>query len=477
MHRGGRSAAIIAISVSAIWWFGLFVTGFPRPHFDDIFFVGTAQNLAAGHGLANPYIARWTAQFGTQSFFGQPPFHSYLLAGWIELFGSGTNPLRAFNIACCFATNLLLIALCRRANLGWLNALAVGLLVSTALLRTGLRPDAAGMLATCAAAYGWSGTSRISWFIGCVCGAAAPCIHPFTAAFVVPLGIWFLANRAAGQPVPAKQAGVLGGMALLATFCVFGIFLAAIEGRIGEFMQVFRQHAGLREVAGGRQWSVLFEKLTFGREPWLRWPTVGVFVLTGALAYRMPTARARVLSVVSVFGLFIVCGTLLYTNYVPSLLYLFALVGAAFMAATLPGRHRVAIGAIWVVALGLMSFPGGYWALFGRQFSIDAAPLRARLSAYETEGRRLLIDEYAARYVYDWRLPAGAQDWLHCHWDPFLPYRPPKVAEKPSDEVWVIEASKLEMYVPDSAIINERVTLFGHKSSLFRDRGDIRIIP
>jgi hypothetical protein len=108
---------------------------------------------------------------------------------------------------------------------------------------------------------------------------------------------------------------------------------------------------------------------------------------------------------------------------------------------------------------------------------LDGAQIRHRVAALQAEpGRRLLLDEYAARYVFDWKLPAGSEDWLHCHWSASVP-APVRLAHKPASDVWLVDAQKLEAYIPDSGVTCQRIKLFGHTTSLLRYTGDLRVVP
>jgi hypothetical protein len=474
-----KLAFVGAVAVLALWWLMLFGLGYPKPHFDDIFFVGPAINLAEGRGLANPFIKTWAAQFQTDRFFLQPPFHSYLVSGWIKLFGLSANSLCAFVITCCFGTGLCLIQLGRRAGLGWISVMAVSVLASTWSLRSGMRPDAAGLFACGLAALGWTGRSRAAWFCGSFFGAVAPVIHPFTAAIVLPVGGWCLLTNLCDQPatVVRKEIAVRFGVALLAAALVFLLFLVAIEGRLTEFVQVFQHHASLRTTGMGQQWHVLWQKMSVGSEVFLRWPALVVLVVGLILAASKPSSRQAALSVAAVFLWHLVLGTLLYTGYVIQGLYLFALVAAALVGSRLSGRLSFGFGLGWANAAFLMVFPAVLSPFLSHSVDLDAAQIRHRVAALQAApGRRILLDEYAARYVFDWKLPAGSEDWLHCHWAPSVP-APVRLAHKPASDVWLVDAQKLEAYIPDSGVTCQRIKLFGHTTSLLRYTGDLRVVP
>lgn len=95
----------------AALFFGFFwLLDFPKPFIDDLFFCGTALNLAGGGGPTNPLLG-W---FPGQPFFIRPPVHSYFLAGWLKVFGVSASALTGFQAAMYFCVAAAVIAILRK---------------------------------------------------------------------------------------------------------------------------------------------------------------------------------------------------------------------------------------------------------------------------------------------------------------------------------------------------------------------------
>src|SRR5207247_2442248 len=83
-----------------------------------------------------------------------------------------------------------------------------------------------------------------------------------------------------------------------------------------------------------------------------------------------------------------------------------------------------------------------------------------RLLTMDSAGRRLCVDEYGLRYVFDFRPPQNYQDWV---WrNSITKGWLTRLSEKSPDDIWVVNTLKLEFYVQDSGVRAERASLLGH---------------
>lgn len=462
------------------WWSLLFALGFPQPNYDDLFFAGPAISLATGEGLVNPWIQTWLLPFGTESFLVQPPFHAYLLGAWLQVCGIGDQSLRLFCIIGAWISALGLVALSRRAGLSWCLALAVALLGSSWPMGFGLRPDGTGVLFCTIAALGWTGRNTTSWVVGSLFGAAAPLIHPFTATIIVPLAVWRLLATAHDEAdlLDWQRLGVRAVIMLLACGAVFALFLLAIDGQLHEFARVFGEHAARRlEYADGR-WAYLVSLMMIGWEPVLRWPTLIMLAVGLLLAARGAATRRRTQVVGLLFAGFVFLGGMIYAGHLVRVLYLCALIATAFLSPALHGRTRLFFGIGWLIAALLLLCTSAIQSVFIQRPAIDAPALQLRLAGIlAAPGRRLLLDEYAARYVYDWHLPPHAEDWLHAHRPTAHDSATFSLTDKDARDVWIVDAAKLEQHVADSGVTTERIRLGGYQTSMRRRLGELRIVP
>ena len=74
----------------------LIYKGYPAPYNDDLAQVGAALSLSRGDGYANPYVREWMAVFPTEKPFFYPPGMTYLLAGWLSVFGTSVQSMLSY---------------------------------------------------------------------------------------------------------------------------------------------------------------------------------------------------------------------------------------------------------------------------------------------------------------------------------------------------------------------------------------------
>ncbi len=174
------------------------------------------------------------------------------------------------------------------------------------------------------------------------------------------------------------------------------------------------------------------------------------------------------------------CGgaTLLGIFYRPdnlSVNTLFQWVGifAFLFAVPWPRPARVAaLAAAAVLALASQSL----WlaALVGQR-PVDREACARLRKELEGHAGRLVVDDYAARYVFDFRLPPGTLDVGYLR---PLPDFTPSAADKRPGETWVCSAHTLEMYAP--SFLKERparLRLLGHTFDLLQAPGRLQVVP
>ncbi len=73
----------------------LWLLDFPKPYVDDLFYTGAGLNMANGGDFSNSRLSR---QFAEHFAFYYPPFHEYVLAGWLKVFGISPAALTGFQM-------------------------------------------------------------------------------------------------------------------------------------------------------------------------------------------------------------------------------------------------------------------------------------------------------------------------------------------------------------------------------------------
>lgn len=438
---------------SAVVWLCLWAAGLPAPHVDDLFFTGAGVSLAQGHGLQNPWIEPWLRQFGSADYFAQLPAHPHAVAVWLKCWGTSTASLLALqctvgSVLCALAA--LMVKRMAGSNLAAATTWAVS---AVFVLQHGLRPEAWGAAFAVAAGWLWLSPQRLPWALGCAAAVLAVLFHPFTAAVAIPSGLASLTQRWASRGI--AEAGCCLLIALASAVAGVLLVLLLVDFRFPEFWRAFSAHARMRTPAPGGAFASFWENLTLGREVWLKGPALAAFAAAVAVAWYRGTRHQSRFALGLIAGVTI-SGILLYAGQTPK--WLLPLCGGAALvlwASVKPAAWR-RIGIVttcgtmvWSILPTLLrlSGPGLYDA--GRY-----AVLRHHVDVLKP--MPLLVDEAAARYVYDFALPSGARDWLltrRC--DDGMKS---SIASKPAGEAWLVDERKLALYVPDSGLKLDRRT-------------------
>ena len=388
----------------------LWLMDFPKPMVDDLFYTGAGMNVAQGGDLSNPMLAR--QGFPSHFFFVYPPLHSWLLAGWLKIFGINTLAMTAFPLLMYFIVAAATIAiLCHHRAPVWLEWLAP-LGVSTSLLALGLRSEPVAIAFTMAgfALFVCSRKAAV-WmlpaFLLMVLGASAA---PRTMVFSVAL-ILFACNRLWVMPpgnCPRKQRLWIA-MALGVALAVL-IFLVQIHFRVGEFWHSFSTHA--QRIRG----SSINAVIDFLNEnPFLtnaQFPLL--LLLVGLMIFAWQCQRCDLsrmaLVLVGAFSCVVFIGglgqgTLWY-------IILMLLFYAAAVVRNQPAlEKKLKVVMVLAVLLANAEMLVAIWGAVTGKIKSDRGPQVGVASDMRpTHEQPLLIDSSVARYIFDYKIPAGMLD-------------------------------------------------------------------
>ena len=435
-------------------WLPLWLWGWPRPHVDDLFFTGTAVELVRDGRLANPWIGPWMASFGTDLYLVHPPFFPYILGGWIRIFGVSTAAFTAFHCVVQAAAISVLYVGLRRGGVSRGGACAGGAALFILLAGCGMRPDALALLLVLVSQFMIARAGAARWAAGSFIGASAVLVQSFVVTLVIPLhllhGIRLLRRReAAGAELLAFTAlGVAAATAL---------FAAALPASFAEFFRVYLMHARLATPSFYHGPIIFWRALTFGWEVPRLGPTwLIIAVAAWSVARRDSPAQALRLWWAA-FAASLLLGVSLYATYEVGYADYLGLALAAATWGCLPGARQRRLG-IAAVLLGFLSQNAVVLLnQLNRREMPDAAAIRAAVATHPRS--RLLVDNIAGRFVYDFRLPPGAVDWMSRQ--PIASGYASLLAHKPADEIWIASEWKLERYLSDSGIHAKRMRLGG----------------
>lgn len=442
-----------------MWWFGAPLSGD-----DDLFFIGPALQLHNGEPLSNPLIRFWHPE-ATQTFFYQPPFFQYALAGWLVVFGVSAGSVAAFQCAAGAVASVAAGVLLQRLQLR--GAWFVGLVFGAAMLSKAMRHDMLGLALLFGGLALLTYRSRASLIAGSALLAAAPFTWPVLACYAVPFGIAVLAHPGR-RPRPPRLE--LFACLALGTLLSSVLFLLAIDFALLDFLRHFVWHAQSRRNVPLVPELVI--QLTDGRTELLQGPayviTAGLIITVLLNARRYPTLAGLAVALLVAVGL----TTVAYTSALQGAAWQFVALAMGLLAlnigparSVLPAAVVVVAAVLWANTLHLVA-----WGWVRPERPDYYRSLAARAPTDKCLG----LDAVAARYVFDYRLPACAFAWQYS-------YPPPKFYPREHDRP-VAGTAWMTSYAPlgHTAGIppEERLTLLGVRfGSIPPNRMRITITP
>jgi hypothetical protein len=403
--QGKRSSLGISMWGALIFFAALWCLDFPKPYIDDLFYCSGGLSLAQGGGLDYPLIA---GQGLAHSFFVYPPTHSYLLAGWLKLFGISAGSMTAFPMAMYCLISVATIAILRHKHSSAWVEWCVPVAVAAAFLRTGgLRPDALAIAMLMMALMIFEIAPRkhrwlfLFFLLLFFVGSTAPRMAIFSVAIIcfAIFSLW----REPLNTRPKMEMVLLNTMTALGVS--FLIFLLMIHFRLGEFLYTFRLH--LTRVADLSSSTRMFIMDEVGV---LSWPLLGLPLLLLLLFRRRPWDRPTWF--VAWLGItFLMAGVLgmlgpgaIWFPIFASLL----LLGSGFR--TISGWRAIGMQGVVLLALligngkSLVAVGGELTGKFhrGQGEQRDAA-----LALQPSPQHRIFVDTEQARYLFGYRIPPG----------------------------------------------------------------------
>jgi hypothetical protein len=408
--------------VWAVFYFGLLWTlDFPKPFIDDLFNIGAALNLAGGGAFANPLLVR--QQFPTSRYFFHPPLQSYLLSVWLKLFGVSAASLTGFQclvyLVICWAT----IAILRRHRAPSLLEWLVPLGVSAAFLPIGLRHE------PLSAALVMAGFAAVECgFVGTL--PPAPILSGLFIGFLLMFLGWSVAERfivfnavliflaayrlwratccaPVSRPRTTRRWVPAAGTALLAAALTF---LLQIDFRLSEFLRTIHLHAVT--VLGGDKPMLLVQFLLgvgITQKPVL---VMLLVVAVWALRYplddlaRIGLCLTCALPCVAFIG-GLGCGAIWFP-----VLAVLLLTGSVVRHTT---AHLAKAALLSLICVVLVAFSSkdlvNILGIISGRIQSGASNRSEVVALRPSPEHPLLIDASTARYVFDYRLPAGSIDW------------------------------------------------------------------
>ncbi len=475
----------VAIPIVAFWTL-VFLLGYPLPSVDDIFFTGAAINLSKGGEFTNPYLEAWNSVLSSGKFYFQPPFHSYTLAGWLKIVGISTTSLRLFQYLCYNLCSLSSALLLRFYGFPRLTALCVTVLFAlwhcnpNPYYTTGFRHDALGMAFL---ALGLWLLTRDNWwryFLGFSFIESAVFTSPITSAYGFSFSVAILAinfiDRGGVNNILSKYIRLRTLALLAATGLVFTLFLLCINFELKPFFSDFLLTASWRQAATIKGIILFFRMMTQYYGPVLNVPSYILFLSIAVIIFwkrHFVPIHLKILLVGLTMGM--ILNMLLYASAF-LFNFFFCWVGIVCIV-SMNGKSKFRLyAAIGTLIIYFSSQSLNIISLVEREYVPESRYREIKEAVLAKPNRKYAIDEVAARFVFDYNLPANSIAWNFLK--PAPDAFPNSAKDKTPDVTWIISKSNLGHYVPEMLKDYPRVEFIGRTfNSLPKKPFDVIVIP
>lgn len=407
----GKTRVAWPVFGALLFFLILWLLDYPKPTYDDLFQAGAALHMAEGGDFSNPLIER--QEFPSHYFFVYPPLNSYLLAGWLKIFGINAASVTAYAICSCMLICVATIWILRRHQASiWLQWL-VPLGVSFGIMYMGLRPEPMAVALTMV---GFATTDSeaarkrgaIEWagfFLMLLAASAAPRVTLFVAALAVYAGYrawWEAGNPKARWNVIFRWFGAGAAVGFL--------FLAMIQFRVGEFLHTFHFHSAGR-ISNDKVWVI--KGYLFGYLGYLQLPILLMPLALAIWALKKPKdelSRPALWVAAMAPVAFCTGGIGSGTAWWAFLVMIFL---ASSLVKSMPRKGAIALQVCIFLILAVINrkIAAECWGIVSGHITRDQGEQAAAAKVIQpTPEHPLLVDAWVTRYLYDYRLPKGALD-------------------------------------------------------------------
>ena len=459
----------------------VFISGFPEPHVDDLFYTGIAINIANKGKLVDTLVT-YLAEAGLQvdHFLQYPPFYFYVLGGWLRLFRVSANSLLLFQttcyiIFCTFGSLILSFYRFPRAVSYYLCVVYLA-----GVITIGLRPDALGMAFLASGLWLLTREGWLNYFGGFGLLCAAVLSWPTVVAYAFSLGIAIPLTHLARDrtKINAQYLIKLVSSAFAAVLVNVGLFLIAINFDLSNFFHDFFATSASRRTPLLQAFPFFFQNITKLADKFLTLPiyVFCVLVIIGTLifALRKPVQAER-----TILFLAINAGILLGIFSYASIVWLptfFCWVEIILIISSLkPGKLGLTLSLIALAIFTLNQSPTLAFFVKHEPASIEQIN-QVKQYVSDNPTKKYAIDGVVGRYVFDFNLPANTIQWEESAGLPKV--YPTSFADKATDTVWLVSNMRFSTLYPLVQSPYERIKIFGYTFNTQLKRPyDMEIIP
>ncbi|MCW6036935.1 hypothetical protein K4A83_11765 [Spirulina subsalsa FACHB-351] len=464
-----------------LFWLSLYALGYPLPGDDDLFFIGAGINLAETGNFVNPFLAQWAEQT-IDRFYVQPPFYSYALAPWLNIFGITTRSFLLFQFFCYSSFSTFLALTLRKLKFSPLASWAIIVCAGLWLLIGGLRQDAFATALLMAGLYYLLTDHLVYYLIGFTILGLSVLSSPVNIAYATPLAWGILIRNFVRHKKDSSSMGQYITprllMLLSAIVIVFLLFLLSINFELTRFFADLSWHSQLRRSPVSRMIPNLIFIVTVGYGE-ITYGLLYLFSLfLGALLWvKHKTTPKSLFFIILSLILSIILGLITYANTLGSNVnfVIWVIVILTLDKLSIKAIHQRTLAVIASV-LVLINYSPAILNLVFVDHSPDPPEKIAEILDYVTNNpeKTYFIDGIAARYIFDYNLPAESVSWEFSGEPAMGP--PTSLTEKAENAVWIL--SRRQAWHVAELPDYPRLKLLGHRfKSIASQPHKILLIP
>lgn len=403
LHRLEAKVVLALCGAVALMALVAALAGYPQASTDDLFFFGPALGLVTTGRLTNVF-----ADSGTP-FYSYTPYYPYLLGTWMWVWGISAASVVALQVVMMgiYAASAALVV--ARFSRNYVASLLVGALAFAGLKTLGIRPDSTAFAALgLGLALGCSNRGPIR-AAGYTMLMAATAVAPAMLSYSVAALLFCLLTGRDRVVWRTELLGIAFGILVNAI-----IFSALIEFDYAGFIAGFRKHMELTGHGQGKQYTtVLLSLFSY----WIGLATNGPLLVCSLVMLAWLWWQKRPLSYVAWTSASCAYAAVILSVFLNSsssthwiLVFLWTAAAILITTSQAPVLLRGAVTLVLVGAYLLQSSASILSAIH------SSPPDRATAAQIQSVIHRiapttLYIDCVAARYVYDYSLPAGMKPW------------------------------------------------------------------
>ncbi|MEC4869056.1 MAG: hypothetical protein SAJ11_23520, partial [Jaaginema sp. PMC 1078.18] len=444
-----------------VFWFALYCWGYPRPFDDDLFFIGAALNLVKNSEFTNPLLTQWSERT-VNYFFVQPPFYSYVLAAWLSGVKISTQTILFFNFLCYVVFSIFTALILKFYHFSRWVIYAVILCFASWILFTGLRHDALGIAFLAVGTWFLLRDRPWYYFWGFSFLGAAILTFPVMMACGSCFGIALVyQNWAESQSVRKGYLFPRIIAFLAAVLLISLLFLLAINFQVERFFADLAWHSSLRRQSLTEVIPAIIWLVRIGYGEILHGSLLSLYFATLFLCIYKNRKNPKILNQIVI--VLTISGILNLFTYASSIIGIFRFLSWVTIILIIARSPIKPLTRKILIAIALIVF------LLNNLMTIIATTCIEKTEPQQYQvvreyiqkhpEKQYIIDEVAARFIFDYQLPKNALSWNGSQ--PAPAFWPSSLADKSDNSVWIIAAQKA-WHVPELPDY-PKVEIFGQR--------------